>query len=487
MRRSFVSSRRQLTIMNNLIAVVLVLGALAAPPADEWSRFRGPNGSGVADGRKLPAEFSPTNNVVWKTELPQGYSSPIVFGTRIYLTGVRDGRLLSLAIDRATGKLVWEREAPRARHEKLDQRNHPAAPSAAVDGERVYFFFPDYGLLAYDLDGRELWRKPLGPFNNIYGMGASPIVVGDIVVLTCDQSTGSFIAAFDARTGQERWRTPRVEARSGHSTPVVYTPPGGRPQIIVPGSFLLSAYDTRDGARLWWVGGLSFELKSTPVVSGDTLYINGFGSPENQPGAKIAVAPADAVFAERDADRNGKLSAEELPTAHARSSLPFFDLNGDTFVDRDEWNYYKAAMESENGMLAITLGGKGDMTATAVRWRYQRGIPQLPSPLLYGGVLYMVNDAGGLVTTLNPETGALIQQGRLKVPSDRYYASPVAGDGKVYISSESGKVIVLPPGGGLETLAVNDLQDNIYATPALVDGRIYVRTLNTLYCFGLPL
>jgi outer membrane protein assembly factor BamB len=97
----------------------------------------------------------------------------------------------------------------------------------------------------------------------------------------------------------------------------------------------------------------------------------------------------------------------------------------------------------------------------------------------------MVNDGGGLVTTLNPETGALIQQGRLKVPSDRYYASPVAGDGKIYIASESGKVLVLPPGGGLETIAINDLQDSIYATPALVEKRIYIRTLNSLYCFGL--
>jgi outer membrane protein assembly factor BamB len=142
-------------------------------------------------------------------------------------------------------------------------------------------------------------------------------------------------------------------------------------------------------------------------------------------------------------------------------------------------------MASENGMLAITLGGSGDMTATAVRWRYQRGIPQLPSPLLYEHALYMVNDAGGVVTILNPDTGALILQGRLKVPSDRYYASPVAGDGKIYIASESGKVLVLPPGGGLDALAVNDLQDSIYATPALVDKRIYIRTLNSLYCFGL--
>ena len=199
----------------------------------------------------------------------------------------------------------------------------------------------------------------------------------------------------------------------------------------------------------------------------------------------IAVTPTNEVFASRDADKNGKLTRDELPTSHARDSLPFFDLNGDKTIDRTEWDYYKAAMESENGMLAIKLGGSGDMTATAVRWRYQRGIPQLPSPLLYERALYMVNDAGGLVTVLNPQSGALIVQGRLKVPSDRYYASPVAGDGKIFIASESGKVVVLPPGGGLDALAINDLQDSIYATPALVDKRIYIRTVNSLYCFGL--
>ena len=467
--------------------LMLTLAIATAPPGEpgEWARFRGPNGSGVAEVSGLPVEFGPTRNLIWKTDLPQGYSSPIVYGNRIFLTGVRDRRLVSFAVDRTTGKVLWEREAPRNRTEKLDQRNHPASPSAATDGKRVFFFFADYGLLAYDVNGKELWRHPLGPFNNVYGMGASPIVVDDVVVLTCDQSIGSYIAAFDKDNGRERWRTPRVEARSGHSTPVIYTPPGGRPQIVVPGSFLLSAYDPRDGRRLWWVGGLSFELKSTPVISGDTLYINGFGSPENQPGAMLAVMPTTEVFASRDANKDGKLTPDELPTAHARESLPFFDLNGDKAIDRTEWDYYKAAMESENGMLAIKLGGTGDMTATAVRWRYQRGIPQLPSPLLYERALYMVNDAGGLVTILNPETGDLIRQGRLKVPGDRYYASPVAGDGKIYISSESGKVLVLPPGGGLDALAVNDLQDNIYATPALVDRRIYIRTVNSLYCFGL--
>ena len=330
-------------VFQGLVMLALLLAAAASP--GEWARFRGPNGSGVAEVTGLPVEFGPTRNVIWKADLPPGYSSPIVYGNRIFLTGIRDGRLLCLAIDRTTGRVLWEREAPRDRREKLDQRNHPAAPSAAADGEHVYFFFADYGLLAYDVDGKELWRKPLGPFNNIYGMGASPIVVDDVVVLNCDQSIGSFIAAFDKQTGRERWRTPRVEARSGHSTPVIYTPSGGRPQIVVPGSFLLSAYDPRDGKRLWWVGGLSFELKSTPVISGDTLYINGFGSPENQPGAMIAVMPTNEVFATRDVNKDGKLTADELPTTHARDSLSFFDLNGERrsialngITTRPPWN-----------------------------------------------------------------------------------------------------------------------------------------------------
>ena len=142
----------------------------------------------------MPAEFGPSLNVVWKTDLPQGFSSPIVHGDRIFLTGFRDDKLFTFAVDRRTGKVLWEREAPRDRKEKLDPRNHPAAASAATDGNRVIVFFGDFGLLAYDVNGKDLWRRPLGPFNNIYGMGASPILVDDKVVLACDQSTGSFIA-----------------------------------------------------------------------------------------------------------------------------------------------------------------------------------------------------------------------------------------------------------------------------------------------------
>lgn len=456
---------------------------LLSAAASDWSRFRGPNGSGLSDTTGLPAEFGPSRHVIWKVDLPEGFSSPVIAGSRIFLTGFRNEALLTLAVDRATGKVLWERQAPRDRREKLDPRNHPAAASAATDGERVFVFFGDYGLLAYDVNGRELWKQPLGPFNNIYGMGASPIVVDDLVVLACDQSTGSFIAAFDKTNGRERWRTARPEARSGHSTPVIYEPSNGPKQVLLPGSFLLNAYAADTGKRLWWVGGLSFELKSVPVIDGDVLYINGFGSGENEPGRRVNVTPSSEVYPAHDKDKDGKLSVQELPTKHALDALPFTDLNGDKAISVEEWDYYKAAMDSENGMLAIRLGGAGDMTARSVLWAYRRAVPQLPSPLVYQGVLYMVND-GGIVTTLSPKTGELIKQGRLKGAIDRYYASPVAADGKIFMASEKGKVAVLRPGGDLEPAVINDLQDDIYATPALLDGRIYLRTRHTLYCFG---
>jgi outer membrane protein assembly factor BamB len=225
-------------------ASALALGAalgLAAPlTAADWPRFRGPNGSGVADGAPLPASLDPAG-ALWKVKLPRGYSSPIVFGDQLFVTAFEGGDLLVLCLSRADGHELWRRLAPRPRVEKVDERNGPASPSVAVDVERVAVFFPDFGLIAFDHTGRELWRTPLGPFDNVYGMGSSPILAGGLVVLSCDQSHGSFVAAFDAASGRERWRTPRPEALSGHATPVLLERPGKAPQLVVPGSFRLDA------------------------------------------------------------------------------------------------------------------------------------------------------------------------------------------------------------------------------------------------------
>jgi len=448
-----------------------------------WSRFRGPNGSGHAIGDRFPTEFGKTKNLIWRLPLPQGHSSPIVWKDRIYLTAFRGDDLFTLAIDRASGAIVWERKAPATKTVIVDKRNNPASPSPAVEDDRIYVFFPDYGLLAYDAAGAEVWTLPLGPFDNIYGMGASPVIVGDQVILACDQSTGSYLLSLDKRTGKERWRTPRPEAKSGHATPILWKAPDGRDQLLLPGSFLLTAYDVMTGEKLWWVRGLSFEIKSTPVVDHDTLYINGYGAPENDPGNKINVPPADEVWPAADADKNGVLSKEEFPKYSAAFWFGVADLNLNGTLTKDEWEYYRAALDSENGMIAIRLGGSGDVTDTAVRWKYHRAVPQLPSPIVFENVLYMVND-GGIVTTLNPETGELIKQGRLTGALGAYFASPVVAGGHLYFVSQRGAVAVLPPGGDLAPLVVNDLAEDAYATPAFADGRIYIRTVEALYAFG---
>ncbi len=468
------------------LAALVVLGVTAVTAQQgptSWARFRGPNGSGHATGTSYPTEFGATKNLLWKTPLPKGHSSPIVWRDRIYLTAFRGDDLFTIAINRADGKILWERQAPTTKTKVVDKRNNPASPSPALEDNRIYTFFPDYGLIAYDEEGQEQWKLPLGPWDNIYGMGASPVIVGDLLVLACDQSNGSFLLALDKRTGKERWRTPRPEAKSGHATPILWKALDGNDQILLPGSFLLTGYDARTGEKKWWVRGLSFEIKSTPVIHGDMIYINGYGAPENDPGRKINVPPADEVWPTADADKNGLLSQAEFPKYSAAFWFGVADLNTNGSLTKDEWEYYRAALDSENGMLAIKLGGSGDTTETAVRWKYQRAVPQLPSPIVFNDALYMVND-GGIVTTLNPQTGELIKQGRLTGALGAYYASPVAGGGHLYFASERGAIAVLPPGGDLTPLVVNDLAEDVYATPALVDGKIYIRTVEHLYAFG---
>ena len=169
--------------------------------------------------------------------MPGGHSSPILLSDRIYLTAYRADTLVTLAIDRLKGAILWERTAPAVQTKTLDKRNNPASPSPAVENDGVYVFFPDYGLIAYDAAGKERWSMPLGPFNNVYGMGASPVIVGDLVVLACDQSLGRSIIAVNKGTGRVQWKVDRPEAKSGHSTPIVWRGPDAAIRSWCPAPF----------------------------------------------------------------------------------------------------------------------------------------------------------------------------------------------------------------------------------------------------------
>lgn len=472
-----------------LVALLAFATALAGSES-EWTRFRGPNGTGISDATGLPVEFGPAKNVIWKAPVPPGHSSPVLTRTHVFVTGFESDRLLVIALDRASGKERWRREVPRRNRGRLDGPNNPASPSPVTDGERVIAFFQDFGLVAFTSAGRELWRLPLGPFNIFYGFGASPVLVDGTVILSVDQDSGSYLLAVDAKSGKVRYKVDRPGVISGYSTPTVYEPKNGPKQLIIPESFQLSSYALNDGHRVWWVRGLACEMKSVVSLDNDTLYVNGWGFPQNQPGAHVPTVAFEEGLKRYDKNGDGRIASAEVSGSEPidrmlspKYGFPAFDLNRDGSLDSEEWDVFRSMLASENGLLAIKLGGNGDVTESAIRWKYQRPVPQVPSTLLYRGTLFMVNDSGILIS-FDPATGKVIKQGRLKGAIDKYFASPVGADGKVYLASQDGTVSVVEAQAQWEILSVNALEDEVFATPAIGEGRIYVRTKAALYAFG---
>ena len=464
-----------------LVAFALAV-AIAPTYAADWSQFRGPNGAGVSDVTDLPVEFGVGKNVVWKTELPYGPSSPILAGDRIFVTAADDERLVTICLDRKSGRILWRREAPRGRTAEMNQLNHAASPSPVSDGENVYVFFADFGLLSYGPDGNERWRIPLGPFDNWMGMASSPIVAGDKVVLVCDQDSDSFMIAVDRNSGEILWRTERPEYTRGFATPTLHRPAVGPAEVIVPGAYQVAGYSLDDGKKLWWVRGIAFEVKSLAVTDGEMLYVHGWSSTGD---AENEVLPSYAeALAKHDANADGRFSQEEsfLPMMRDRFSS-YFDFDRDGFVGQRDWENTRARLAARNALLGIRLGGRGDLTESSIVWRYRKALPNVPSPLLYQDVLYLVKN-GGIVTSLNPETGEVYKQGRLRDALGRYWASPIAADGRVYLASETGIITVLNASSDWEVLSTHDLDDEVFATAAIEPGRIYFRTRGALYCFG---
>jgi outer membrane protein assembly factor BamB len=492
------------------LVAMLAMTAATGAGAEDWPQFRGPNGSGVSASTGLPEVFGPEKNVVWKTPLPPGHSSPVLTRDRVFVTAyakenavggqpsavgakgdasAKNHKLLVICLDRQTGKLLWQREVPRTREGRLQNVNNPASPSPVTDGTNVYVFFQEFGLVSYDGAGKERWRLPLGPFNMFYGFGASPILVDDKVVLPVDQdSPSSYLIAVDKTSGRVRWRVERPAVISGYSTPIIYQPKQGAKQIVIPESFQLSAYSVADGKRVWWVRGLACEMKSIASSDGEYVYINGWGFPQNQPGEQIGTVPFEEAQARYDKNDDKLIEKAEVTGAEKmdkmlRAAFEAFDTDRDERLNAKDWEVFRGMMASENGLLAIRLGGQGDQTATAIRWRYQKPVPQVPSTLLYQGVLYMINDSGILIS-FDPATGSVIKQGRLHGAIDKYFASPVAADGKVFLVGQGGQVSVLRAAGDWQVLAVNELDDEVFATPAIADGRVYIRTRSALYSFG---
>jgi outer membrane protein assembly factor BamB len=460
---------------------LLLLLSLAAVAGGDghWNQFRGPNGSGVDSAAGYPVEFSPTKNVVWKSAVPYGQSSPIVAGSRVYLTASEGERLLTICLDARAGRELWRREIRRPRAQKTYPANDPASPTPAADDRGVVVFFPDFGLAAYSPEGKERWTLPLGPFRNFYGLAASPILADDLLVLVCDQQSGSFVLALDRRTGRRRWKTERTGATVGWATPMVFRPAGGAPQLIVLGSTRLDSYSLATGEPRWWMPVASMGALGTPVAGGDTLMVSTIST--NEPW----MPPFESYLEKYDKDKDARLSSLEFAAdKELGEHFGWLDADDSTFIDSQEWNTARAMGMGEYGAAAIRPGdAQGKLEPGAVRWRFKKNLPFIPAPLVYRNVYYMVRD-GGIITSLDPANGQLLKEGRTREAMGEYYASPVAADHKVYLASGEGKMTVLKAGAEWQLLGVNDLSEEIRATPALSEGRIYPRTRTSLYCFG---
>ncbi|HEX6716943.1 MAG TPA: PQQ-binding-like beta-propeller repeat protein [Pyrinomonadaceae bacterium] len=428
----------------------------ASPAKGSWPSFRGPQASGVAEGQNLPDQWNGKTgqNILWHTPIPGlAHSSPIVWGNRVFVTSAissdpkasfrpglyGDGdaskdrsrhRWMIYALDKHSGKILWERVAyegePREkRHIKATYANS----TPATDGRIVVAWFGSQGVYAYDVNGKFLWKVDLGRLDFgaydvpsfEWGSASSPIIWKDLVILQCDTQTDSFIMALNANTGETVWKTDRDEIPSWGTPTVAITSKGE--ELVANASNFIRGYDPRTGKELWRLGRSSKITAPTPVFADDILVVVSGRGPERP----IFVVKAGA---------RGDLT------------LPEGKTSSDTVI----WS----------------KTGRGSY---------------MPTPLIYNGILYVLAN-NGTFDAYNLKTGEEIYRQRLPVIGSGFSASPVASDGKIYLSNEDGEIIVVAAGEKFNHIATNSMGELLMATPALSDGVMYVRSAQSLFAVG---
>ena len=427
-------------------AMTAAVIAAADPEAEKfWAQWRGPHATGAAVNGNPPLEWSETKNVRWKVEIPgRGSSSPIVWGDRLFLlSAVPAGvdttashtprgavtpraphRFVVMAIDRRTGKTIWERTATEAvPHESSHPDNGTwASASATTDGEHVIASFDSFGYYAYDMNGTLVWQKDLGDkrMRNEFGEGSTPALHGNHLVVVWDHFVpgASFITALDKRTGQELWRAKRDEIDTW-ATPLIIEH-GGRAQVIVNGMNKLRSYDLETGNVVWEAPGTTMNPIPSPVF-------------------------ADGMVFATSGFRGNNLKAVRL------------------------------------------AGATGDISRSgAIVWQLDRDTPYVPSPILYDGILYILKTNNGILSAFDAKTGKPHYQNQRLVPVPNVFASPVGASGRVYFPGREGTTLVIKNSPTFEVLATNVLDDGFDASPALVDKEIYLRGQKFLYCIAAP-
>jgi len=442
--------------MKHLLLIALCLFTASLTQAQNWPQFRGPGATGVVEGHAAATKWNveKSENVRWKTEIPGlAHSSPVVWGDKVFVstavtTSTKDETRYGLygdvapvkddprhtwkvyALDKQTGKILWERVA----YDGIPKvKRHPKSTHAdstpVTDGRYLVVLFGSHGLYAYDLDGKLKWKQDLGMLDSgwfydadyQWEHGSSPVIYRDLVIIQADIQKDSYIAAYDIKSGKLVWKTPREEI-SSWGTPTVYDSKT-RPEVITNGSKAIRGYDPMTGKELWRLTPNSEVTTPTPFVAQDLIFVTS------------GYAPIQPIY-------------------------------------------------------AIKPGAVGDITlkdgkesSDSIAWSKQRGGPYMPTPVVYGDLLYTCSNQG-VLTAYNAKTGERVYQERLGGKGGAFTASPVASDGKLYLSSEDGDIFVVKTGPKYELLATNPVGEVMMATPAISDGLVIVRGLKHVFAFG---
>ncbi|NUQ62589.1 MAG: PQQ-binding-like beta-propeller repeat protein [Pirellulales bacterium] len=423
---------------------------LSAQTHGHWPQFRGPEARGVAGNTRLPNRWSASENIAWKTDVPgRGWSSPIVWGNRVFLTtAVNRGDLETpkkglyfggnrpepravrldyrvLCLDLASGKVLWERSVHQgASTNPIHLKNSFASETPVTDGQRVYAYFGNLGLYCLDLEGNPVWSRPFEPraMRNGWGTAASPVLHGDRLYIVNDNDEESYLLCLDKRTGKDVWRVVRDE-KSNWSTPFIWQN-DRRTEIVTAGTDKVRSYDL-EGKLLWWFTGMSSITIATPYADQGLLYIS-----------------------------SGYVNDNQRP------------------------------------LYALRLGGSGDISLEShhtgnefIAWCRPKAAPYNPTTLVYDDRLYVLYDRS-LIACFRSRTGEPVYELR-RLPEGRHFtASPWAYGGKIFCLNEDGVTFVVRSDDEFELLHTNELaeDDMCMATPAIVGDRLLIRTSMRVYC-----
>ena len=486
----------------------LVFPASIHAETANWNQFRGPNGQGVAEADHLPAEFDPETKALWKTALPEGNSSPIVWDDRIFLTAneATDTKtLITLCINREDGSILWRKVVQAESRVRYHPMNNPSAPTPAADAERVFVYFGTFGLLCYDHAGNEVWRRPIKAPRNSYGMATSPILYGDTMIQVLDDNRGaSRMLAVRRDTGKTVWEQPRLFMKSGWSTPTIWRHDTAE-ELVVLGAGRLTSYNPSTGDDIWWAGEMPRETVGVPVTGEGLLFVSAASLGGRGETTWDAQPMWEIVCEDFDRNNDNQIQRSEMDDGfvipfrpdlskdvsgyayHERDPdklMTWFDTNKDRIISEEEWFEQMKSFLSldEPILLAIRPGATRNARETHVAWEVRRGIPEIPSPLYYKGRLYLLRN-GGVLTCLRASSGQELFREPI-CALGQYSASPIAGDDKIIAASVRGTVTVIQADDTLHILSRTDFGEKIYATPAIADNTLYLRTTEHLYALG---